>query len=58
MKKRKFQKKDIRPKSKSESEDHIHHPRKPLEKIKYRHKNHWLEEDEYELTMSFKMEEE
>jgi hypothetical protein len=58
MKKKKFPKKEHRLKSKIEKEDHFHHPKKPLEKIKYRHKNHWLEEEDIELPSKFKMEEE
>ena len=43
---RKLHKKDLKPKMKDEIGETIHHGRISKDKIKYKHKNHWLEEDD------------
>ncbi len=43
---RKLHKKDLKPKMKDQIGDTIHHGRLPNDKVKYRHKGHWLDEVE------------
>lgn len=56
---RKKHKKDFVPKLKDEIGDKIYHPKPVSNKVKYKHKNYWLEEydDDFELP-KYKDEEE
>ena len=42
---RKMHKKDLKPKQKDQIGDTIHHGKLTNDKVKYKHRNHWLEED-------------
>jgi len=42
---RKMHKKDFQPKLKDQIGDTMHHARSTNNKVKYNHKNYWLEED-------------
>lgn len=58
MKNQKFHKKDVRPKTK-DLEDGIYRSGKnKVNKEKYKHKNHWLEEDDDTEMPKYKDEEE
>jgi hypothetical protein len=46
MKKYNPHKKELIPKQKDQIGDKIYHPKIKTEKVKYRHKQHWLEEEE------------
>ena len=48
MKKHNTHKKDLTPKEKDQIGDTMHHGKSTNIKVKYNHKNHWLEEDEEE----------
>jgi len=50
MKNRKSFEKKQRPKDKDNQDDKIYQGRIRKDKIKYRHKNHWLEEEEKEIV--------
>ena len=43
---RKLHKKDLKPKLKDQIGDTIHHGKSKDDKVKYKHKNHWLEEED------------
>ena len=45
---RKKHKKDLIPKKKDQIGDKIHHGKPLSTKVKYKHKNHWLEQDDEE----------
>ena len=52
---RKKHKKDFTPKMKDEIGDTLHHGKLPTDKVKYKHKSHWLEEnDDEDLPVKMK----
>lgn len=50
MKQHKPHKKEIKPRRKDIVEEKFHHGRVNRDKVKYKHKNHWLEEEEVEIV--------
>jgi len=54
MKKHKPHKKDQGQKMKDDIGDTMYHTRVTKEKLKYKHKNHWLEEDD-DIIVSYKI---
>lgn len=46
---RKLHKKDLKSKMKDQNGDTLHHGKLPNDKVKYKHKNYWLEQgdDDY-----------
>ena len=50
MRQNKVHKKDQRPKRKDNVEDRFHHGRPNTNKVKYRHKYHWLDEEEVDIV--------
>ena len=49
MRHNKVHKKDTSPKRKDRIEERFHHGRPTNDKVKYRHKNHWLDEEEADI---------
>lgn len=58
MKNKKNHKKELTPKLKDQIGDTIPHAKKRNDKIKYRHKNHWLEDEDDYVLPSYRDEEE
>lgn len=58
MKDKKNHKRESKPKLKDQIGETIHHGKKRTEKIKYRHMNHWLEDEDDYIPPSYKDEEE
>lgn len=53
MKQHSTNKKSIKPKTKDQMGDTFHHGKPSNDKVKYNHKNHWLEE-EFDEIVSYK----
>jgi hypothetical protein len=55
MKRLKTHKKELKPKMKDQIGDTLHHGKPLTDKIKYNHKNHWLDEElEEEVPVKIK----
>lgn len=51
MKSKKFHKKELAPKQKDVIGDQMHKAKVNNEKVKYKHKNHWLEDEEDDVPV-------